>query len=177
MEIPRRGVESEPQLTAYITAPGNVGSEQHLRPTPQLTATPDPWPTELGQRSNPESSWILVRFISAVPPWELHDWLNFKWVASVSNTSYFVVPDFHRGLEITRSYVWRLWRTNQGKEVISSFRVAQSRAKWVAPRGWGWFKISIDIGISSSRWLKICKCLTKLIDIWESPGYRVKNSI
>ena len=31
----------------------NAESEPHLRSTPQLTATPDPWPTERGQGSNP----------------------------------------------------------------------------------------------------------------------------
>ena len=30
----------------------NVGSEPHLRPTPQLIAMPDPQPTEPGQGSN-----------------------------------------------------------------------------------------------------------------------------
>ena len=32
----------------------NVGSEMHLRPTPQLTATLDPQPTEQGQGLNPQ---------------------------------------------------------------------------------------------------------------------------
>ena len=32
------------------------------QPTPQLMATPDPYPTEQGQ-----GSWILVRFITAEP--------------------------------------------------------------------------------------------------------------
>ena len=32
----------------------NVGSEPCLRPTPQLTATPDPQPTEQGQGWNPQ---------------------------------------------------------------------------------------------------------------------------
>ena len=31
----------------------NAESEPHLQPTPQLTATPDPQPTEQGQGSNP----------------------------------------------------------------------------------------------------------------------------
>ena len=31
----------------------NAGSELHLRPTPQLTAMPDPWPSEPGQGSSP----------------------------------------------------------------------------------------------------------------------------
>ena len=30
----------------------NMGSQPHLRPTPQLMATPDPLPTEPGQGSN-----------------------------------------------------------------------------------------------------------------------------
>ena len=32
----------------------NVGSEPHLQPTPQLTATLDPQPTEQGHESNPQ---------------------------------------------------------------------------------------------------------------------------
>ena len=32
----------------------NAGSEPSLQPTPQLTATPDPQPTEQGQGSNPQ---------------------------------------------------------------------------------------------------------------------------
>ena len=46
----------------------NVGSEPCLQPTPQLTATPGPWPTEGGQGP---PSWILVRFASAAPWQEL----------------------------------------------------------------------------------------------------------
>ena len=38
MEVPRLGGESELQLPAYTTATAT----QDLRPTPQLTATPDP---------------------------------------------------------------------------------------------------------------------------------------
>jgi len=47
----------------------NSGSEPHLRPTPQLTATPDPQPIERGQGLNPQ--WFLVGFISDAPQWEL----------------------------------------------------------------------------------------------------------
>ena len=32
----------------------NAGSEPHLRPTPKLTAAPDPSPTERGQGSDPQ---------------------------------------------------------------------------------------------------------------------------
>ena len=42
MEVSRPGVESELQLLAYPTAHSDVGSEPRLRPTPQLTAPPDP---------------------------------------------------------------------------------------------------------------------------------------
>ena len=31
----------------------NMGPEPHLQPTPQLTTTPDPQPTDQGQGSNP----------------------------------------------------------------------------------------------------------------------------
>ena len=36
----------------------NARSEPRLRPTPELTATPDPYPTE------PESSGMLVGFVN-----------------------------------------------------------------------------------------------------------------
>ena len=52
MEVPRLGIESELPLPAYTTATANSGSEAHLPPTPQLTATRDPWPTEWGQGSD-----------------------------------------------------------------------------------------------------------------------------
>ena len=44
----------------------NTRSEPHLRPTPQLSVTQDPRPTERRQGSIP-----LVRFVSAVPQGEL----------------------------------------------------------------------------------------------------------
>ena len=50
----------------------SVGSKPCLQPTPQLTATLDLRPTEQGQRSSlNECSWILVRFVSAAPQWEV----------------------------------------------------------------------------------------------------------
>ena len=52
MEGPRLGVESGLQLPAYTTAAATMGSKPHLRPTPQLTAMLDPWPTKRGQGSN-----------------------------------------------------------------------------------------------------------------------------
>ena len=41
----------------------SVESEPHLPPTPQLTATPDPQPTEARQGIKPVSSWMLVGFL------------------------------------------------------------------------------------------------------------------
>lgn len=71
MEFPRPGVESELQLPVDTTATAMRGSKPHLQPTPQLTATPDPEPTERGQESNSQPLWILVGFITAEPQWEL----------------------------------------------------------------------------------------------------------
>ena len=48
----------------------NTSSEPCLWPTPQLTAVPDPWPT-VRPRIKPTSSWILIRFISSEPQWNL----------------------------------------------------------------------------------------------------------
>ena len=42
---------------------------------------PHPWPTEGGPGIEPASSWILVRFVSAVPQRELWDYYN-KWSKS-----------------------------------------------------------------------------------------------
>ena len=50
MEFPRPGAESELQLPAYTTA--TAMPELHLSSTPQLTAMPDPQPTERGQGWN-----------------------------------------------------------------------------------------------------------------------------
>ena len=42
MEVPRLGVESELQLPAYATATATPDLSPILRPTPHLTAMPDP---------------------------------------------------------------------------------------------------------------------------------------
>ena len=52
MEVSRLGVKLELQLLAYTTAKA-TWRLSHLQPTPQLMATPDPWPTERGQWWNP----------------------------------------------------------------------------------------------------------------------------
>ena len=47
----------------------NARSEPRLQPTPQLVTTPDPQPMRPG--IEPVSSWMLLRFISTEPRWEL----------------------------------------------------------------------------------------------------------
>ena len=42
MDIPGLGIVLEFAAAGLGHSHSNVGSEQHLRPTPQLTATPDP---------------------------------------------------------------------------------------------------------------------------------------
>ena len=51
MEVPRLGIKLELQLLAYAIAHSTTATAC-LRPTPQLTATLDPQPTEWGQRPN-----------------------------------------------------------------------------------------------------------------------------
>ena len=56
MEVHNLGVKSELWPLAYATATVTPAkSEPRLGPTPQLTAMPDPYPTEQGQGSNPQS--------------------------------------------------------------------------------------------------------------------------
>ena len=58
----------------------NAGSQPHLQPTPQLTATPKLWPTEQGQGSN-LSSWRVIIFVSSEPWWKLLKFCFFKcWI-------------------------------------------------------------------------------------------------
>ena len=59
------------RIGARAAGHSHIGSELHLWPIPQLTATPDPQPTEWGEGSNLAASWFLVRFISAATQQEL----------------------------------------------------------------------------------------------------------
>ena len=52
-------------------SPSNARSEPCLWPTPQLTAMPDPLPTEWGQGIKPLSSWILIGFVTIELQWKL----------------------------------------------------------------------------------------------------------
>ena len=56
MEVPRLGVELELQLLIYATATA-TGDPSRMQLTPQLIATPDPYPTERAQRSNPRPEY------------------------------------------------------------------------------------------------------------------------
>ena len=69
MEVPRTGLESELQLPAYtidqqLGIQATSATNTSLPPIPQLTATPDPSPTEQGPGIKPASSWILARFLT-----------------------------------------------------------------------------------------------------------------
>ena len=64
MEVPRLGVELELTAAGLNHSHSNSGSELHLQPTTQLTAM-------LRPGIEPASSWIIVRFVSAEPWWEL----------------------------------------------------------------------------------------------------------
>ena len=58
----------------------NTESKPCLWPPPQLTAMLDPQPTDGGQGSNPQTSWLLVGFVSPVPQWELQNYtINFEY--------------------------------------------------------------------------------------------------
>ena len=59
-EVSRLEVKLELQLPTYTIATAKAGFELHLSPTPQLRATLDPFPTG----TEPESLWILVRFVT-----------------------------------------------------------------------------------------------------------------
>jgi len=70
MEIPMQGVKSELQLlaTATATAMRNLSHVCDLQLSSWQCRIPDPLNEA---RVEPASSYILVRFISAVPQWEL----------------------------------------------------------------------------------------------------------
>ena len=53
MEVPRLGIQSELQLPTYTTAHSNAGSLAHWE----------------GPGIQPVPSWILVRLVTAEPPW------------------------------------------------------------------------------------------------------------
>ena len=54
MEAPRLGLTSELQLPLLCHSHSNAGFKPSLGPTLQLTAVPDPQPTERGQGLNPQ---------------------------------------------------------------------------------------------------------------------------
>ena len=74
MEVPWLGVESRGTSAGLCHSHPNSGSKPHLRPTLQLTAAANAGsPTHWARPGvKPASSWILVRFVSAVPWRELH---------------------------------------------------------------------------------------------------------
>ena len=78
MEIPRIGVLAELQLLAYTTAtaaPEPQPQQCQIRAVSATYTTAHGNAGFLTYRARPEikhaTSWFLVRFVSAVPPWEL----------------------------------------------------------------------------------------------------------
>ena len=71
MEVPRLGAELELQLLAYTTATAmwDLSCVYDLQHSLWQHSMPDPLREA---RDKPTSSWILVRFIFAVPQRELH---------------------------------------------------------------------------------------------------------
>ena len=61
MEVPRPEVESE----------------LHVPTTPQLTAMPDPLTHRVRPDIEPESSWMLVGFITTEPQWEFLKYFKY----------------------------------------------------------------------------------------------------
>ena len=55
----------------------STGSDLCLQPTPQLTAMPDPPPTERGQGWNPQPHGSQSDSLTTAPQWELLAWLLF----------------------------------------------------------------------------------------------------
>ena len=72
MEVPRVGVESEPQQPAYViaTATRDPSLICNLHHSSQQCRILNP----LRPGMEPASSWILVGFISTTPQWELPRW-------------------------------------------------------------------------------------------------------
>ena len=54
MEVPRLGVKSGATTAGLHQSHSNAGSKLSLWTTPQLTAMPDPWPTDQGRGLNPQ---------------------------------------------------------------------------------------------------------------------------
>ena len=70
MEVPRLGVKSELQVSAYTTATAtsDLSCICDLHYSSRQCRSPTHWARP---GIEPASSWILVRFVSAAPPWEL----------------------------------------------------------------------------------------------------------
>ena len=66
-----RGGQIRVVVTGLCQSHSKVGSKPHLQPTPQLTTTPDPRPTEQGQGSNLQPHGSQSDSLTTVPRQEL----------------------------------------------------------------------------------------------------------
>ena len=72
MEVPRLGSPFRVIATDLHHSHSSTGSELHLQPIPQLTATPDPSPPEQGQGSNPQPHGSSSDSLTTAPRRESH---------------------------------------------------------------------------------------------------------
>ena len=63
-----------------------ISAEPRLQPTPQLTATPDPQPTERGQGANPQPHGSWLDSLTTAPRQELQK--NFFFIKPFSSDAY-----------------------------------------------------------------------------------------
>ena len=106
------GVESELQLLAWAIATATWNLEPRLRPTPQLMATPDPSSLrEARDQTEPASSWMLVRFVSAALCWELLLWLFSSIWNALPQVPWFSLISFRYQLksQSERGLLWLLF--------------------------------------------------------------------
>ena len=77
MEVPRLGVELELQLPAYTTATAmhQIQAASATYTTAHIKAGSLTHRTGVNPLIKPESSWILVGFVSPEPQWELPEFL------------------------------------------------------------------------------------------------------
>ena len=108
------GSQARGQIGAVAAGPhhshNNTRSEPCLRPTPKLTATLGPKPTEQCQGSNlqPHGSWSdSFRFVSAVPQQELPEGEDTD-PPSVSHLTLPGVPSPSWSFSLEPDRVWRL---------------------------------------------------------------------
>ena len=94
-------VPIEAVATSLCQGHSNTGSELSLQPTPRLTATPDPQPTEWGQGSNLRPHGCQSGSLTSEPWWELYAFLLSNNVYSISSA--------HFSVKFFLFWCWVVW--------------------------------------------------------------------